>query len=236
MTGGAMTGVMNDFCRGGLRASGIVVGFLPTAISFGAIAVQAGVPNGGAIAMSVWVFAGASQFAAIEAIRQNLPWLSIVLTVLIINLRHIAMSLAACRLVYNRFPRWQRWLLAHGLVDETFALELSEELRPFPYYLGMHIACWASWVAGTWIGCLVGMQIPDRWLQFALPSLFLYLLINAIQALQGRAIWPVLAAGIALTLATSRSGSMGVLVAILGVAVLATVLLEQPDTAGKVKE
>jgi len=54
-----MTGVMNDFCRGGLRASGIVVGFLPTAISFGAIAVQAGVPNGGAIAMSVWVFAGA---------------------------------------------------------------------------------------------------------------------------------------------------------------------------------
>ena len=79
MTGGAMTGVMNDFCRGGLRASGIVVGFLPTAISFGAIAVQAGVPNGGAIAMSVWVFAGASQFAAIESIRQNLPCLGLAL-------------------------------------------------------------------------------------------------------------------------------------------------------------
>jgi len=205
------------------------VGFLPTAISFGAIAVQAGVSNAGAIAMSVWVFAGASQFAAIEAIRQQLPWLSIVLTMLIINLRHVPMSLAASRVVYNRFPGGQRWLLAHGLVDETFALELSDKPHPFAYYLGMHLCCWASWVVGTWIGCQVGMQIPERWLQFALPSLFLYLLINAIQTIQGRAIWAVLAAGIALTFATAGLGSTGILLSILGVAVLATVLLKQQD-------
>lgn len=227
---------MQEFFRGGLRAVGIVLGFLPTAISFGAIAVQAGVPHGGAIAMSVWIFAGASQFAAIEAIRQNLSWLSIVLTILIVNLRHIPMSLAASRMVYSRFPRWQRWLLAHGLIDETFALELSEDPHPFSYYWGMHLACWTSWVAGTWIGSQVGMQIPERWLQFALPSLFLYLLINAIQAVQGRAIWTVLAAGVALTLATARFGSTGVFVAILGVAVLATSLLKQPDEPGEVIE
>lgn len=216
---------MKEFWQGASRALGIVAGFLPTAVGFGAIAIQAGIDLPTTLSMSIWIFAGASQFAAVEAVRQGLPWLSIVLTVWVINLRHIPMSLAAVRKIYRHFGRPQQWLLSHGLVDETFALELSEPLRPFSYYLGMHLCCWLAWVAGTWMGSRLGMQIPERWLQFALPALFLYLLIHSVQRVWSRAIALVLGIGTALVLATLGLGSTGILLSILGVAVVASLVL-----------
>lgn len=213
---------MREFLRGGVRALGIVAGFLPTAVSFGAIAIQAQVSVLATLGMSTWIFAGASQFAAVEGIRQGLAAVSIVLTVLVMNLRHLPMSVAIARHRYAEFPTWQRWVLCHGLVDEVFALEMSDPQRPFAYYLGMHWCCWASWIAGTWLGCVVGLQIPERWLTFALPALFIYLLVNAIRQIRHPALWPVLSASIALALLSTRLGSTGLLVSILGIAAIAT--------------
>jgi len=215
---------MKDVIRGVSRASGVVIGFLPIATSFGAIAVQAGVPPWETIGLSIGVYAGASQFAAIEAVRQGLPWVSIVLTIWVINLRHIPMSLAATRQIYSRFAWGYRWLLAHGLIDETFALEMSDTPQSLSYYLGMHLCCWASWVIGTWLGCQVGLVLPDRWLQFALPGLFLYLLIDILRHYQGHKVWIVVGFGILLVLATESLGSTGILLSIIGVAGTASLL------------
>jgi 4-azaleucine resistance transporter AzlC len=216
---------MKDFLYGCRRALGIVAGFLPIAMSFGAIAIQSNLSKLETIGMSVWIFAGASQFAAIEAIRQHLPWLSIVLTVLIINLRHIPMSFSA-QTLYHRFSRWQRWLLCHGIVDETFALEASEPPQPFNYYLGMHLICWVAWVAGTWLGCQFGLLLPERWLAFALPSLFLCLLVNSVKQNWRREVLLVLGIGVALVMLTQRWGSVGILLAIIGIALSASSLLQ----------
>lgn len=224
---------MKEFFAGAARALGIVAGFMPTAVSFGAIALQGGVPPGATAAMSVWIFAGASQFAAVEAVRQGLPWLSIVLTVLVVNLRHVPMSLSIVSQIYSRFPRWQQWILCHGIVDETFAMEMSEPPRPFSYYLGMHLACWFSWIGGTVVGALVGLQIPERWLTFALPGLFIYLLVNAMRQVADRKIWIVLAAGIALTQITLTLKATGILLSIAGIAVLATLLLNSETKVRK---
>ncbi|MDX2215754.1 MAG: AzlC family ABC transporter permease [Oculatellaceae cyanobacterium bins.114] len=220
---------MNDFLKGASHVIGVVVGFFPIAISFGAISVQAGIPAIATVAMSMGVYAGASQFAAAEAVRQGLPWLSIVLTMLIINLRHIPMSLAATQKIYTRFPWGKRWMLAHGLIDETFALSMTDEPHSFLYYLGMNLSCWTAWVLGTWMGAAVGLQIPERWLQFALPAMFLYLLTENVKRLWGREVLIVVSIGIALVLMTQNLGSTGILVAILGVAIAATLLLNKPS-------
>ncbi|MGG6295907.1 AzlC family ABC transporter permease [Leptolyngbya sp. AN02str] len=214
---------MQEFWRGAGRALGVVVGFLPIGMSLGAIAIQTKLSSAVTIFMSMWLYAGASQFALVEAAKQQLPWLSILITVLIINLRHIAMSLSA-QSVYGHFPRWQRWVLAAGLIDETFALEMTEEARSFPYYLGMHVCCWLSWVGATAIGCQLGLLLPERWLQFALPALFLCLLLANVRR-QGRGIWAVVAIALALVLMLQSFGSTGILLAILGVAIAASVLL-----------
>ncbi|MBD2462930.1 AzlC family ABC transporter permease [Oscillatoria sp. FACHB-1407] len=222
---------MNDFLKGASRVIGVVAGFFPIAVSFGAVSVQAGIPAIATIGMSMGVYAGASQFAAAEAVRQGLPWFSIVLTMLIINLRHIPMSLAAAQKIYNRFPWGKRWLLAHGLIDETFALNMLDEPRSFLYYLGMNVSCWSAWVLGTCLGAVVGLQIPERWLQFALPAMFLYLLTDNVRRLWGREVVVVIGIGVALALVTQSFGSTGILIAILGVAIAATLLLNPPSSA-----
>jgi 4-azaleucine resistance transporter AzlC len=211
---------MQEFIRGCGRVMGVVAGFLPIAMSFGALSVQSGLSVAATVGMSMGLYAGASQFAAIEGVRQHLPWLSIVLTILIINLRHIPMSLAASR-QYCRFGRDQRWLLSHGLIDETFALEMSDQPQSFLYYLGMHVGCWTAWVIGTWLGCQVGLLLPERWFQFALPGLFLYLLVDNVRRRWQREMAIVLAVGVALVLATRSLGSTGMLLAILGVTAIA---------------
>ena len=219
---------MQEFGRGYRRVLGVIAGFLPIAMSFGALSVQAGLSVATTVAMSMGLYAGASQFAAIEAVNQGLPWLSIVLTVLIINLRHIPMSLAAVHRNYQRFPFAQRWLLTHGLIDETFALEMSDEHQSFWFYIGMHIGCWSSWVLGTWLGCQVGLCLPhvglclpEQWFQFALPGLFLFLLVSNLKQRWRNEMSIVLFAGIALTLVLQSFGSTGILLAILGVTAIA---------------
>ncbi|MGB3136534.1 MAG: AzlC family ABC transporter permease [Nodosilinea sp.] len=220
-----------EFFSGVSRALGVVAGFLPIAMSYGAVSVQAGLSPLATVGMSVWVYAGASQFAAIEGIRQGLSGVSILLTMLIINLRHIPMSLSVHN-VYKRFGRGQQWLLSHGLIDETFALEMTGQPRPFAHYLGMHMCCWVSWIAGSWLGCQVGMQLPEQWLRFALPGLFLCLLVDNLRSSAGAAPrdrwWPhigiVLGVGVALVLVTQPFGSLGILLSIVAIAVLSSLL------------
>jgi 4-azaleucine resistance transporter AzlC len=212
---------MQDGWRGAGRALGIIAGFLPIAMSFGAIAAQTGLTNLTTMGMSVWIFAGASQFAAVEGVRQNLPWFSIVLTVLIINLRHVPMSFSAAQR-YARFGHWQHLLLCHGLLDETFALESAEPPQSFAYYLGMHTACWVAWICGTWLGCQFGTLLPERWLQFALPSLFLYLLMTALKSRWSRKTVGVIAIGIAIVLLTQSLGATGLLLSMVVVAIAAS--------------
>jgi 4-azaleucine resistance transporter AzlC len=220
-----------EFFNGMNRALGVVAGFLPIAMSYGAISVQSGLSPLSTVGMSAWVYAGASQFAAIEGVRQNLSGISILVTMLIINLRHIPMSLSAHK-VYKRFSWGRQWILAHGLIDETFALEMTDKPRPFAYYLGMHICCWASWLMGSWLGVQVGMQLPEQWLQFALPGLFLCLLVSNLRSSATaaprdrwqREIGIVLGVGIALVLITQQFGSIGLLMSILAIAILSSLL------------
>jgi 4-azaleucine resistance transporter AzlC len=212
---------MQEFIRGCTRVLGVVAGFLPIAMSFGALSVQAGLSVAATVGMSMGLYAGASQFAAIEGVRQHLPWLSIVLSVLIINLRHIPMSLSAHR-IYSRFGTVHHWLLSHGLIDETFALEATEPPQSFAYYLGMHLSCWVVWVLGTWLGCQVGFQLPEQWLQFALPGLFLCLLTDSLRRRWRREMTIVLSVGVALALLMRSLESVGMLLAILGVTAVAS--------------
>lgn len=226
---------MKEFARGVGSALGIVAGFLPIAMSYGAVAIQAGISEPATVGMSIWLYAGASQFALVEGVRQQLSGLSILLTVLVMNLRHIPMSLAS-RQLYARFGRKQ-WLLYFGLVDETFAVESTWEPQSFSYYLGLHTSCWVAWVAGSWMGSQVGLLLPELWLRFALPGLFICLLMSSIRRQNSQPLTDephrrqvrretliLIAFGIALTLMTQTLGSTGLLMAILGVAIAASLL------------
>lgn len=168
----------------GLReAIPLLGGYVPVAISFGLIAIQAGFSTWEAVIISTLVYAGASQFLFVGMVAAGAPlWLVVVMT-LLINARHVvyAPNLAP----WLTTSRWWPWLM-HGLTDQVFALAHSR-LPQLPasqrlgWFTGAALLAWASWIGGTALGAVAGDELTTRWpllgevMPFALPALFLVL-------------------------------------------------------------
>ena len=170
----------------GLReAIPLLGGYVPVAVSFGLISVQAGFSPWEAVAISTLIYAGASQFLFVGMVAGGAPlWLVIAMT-LLINLRHVVYgpNLAP----WLTASRWWPWLM-HGLTDQVFALahhrlpQLPEAQR-LGWFTGAALLAWASWIAGTALGAVAGNWLMARWpllgeiMPFALPALFLVLVV-----------------------------------------------------------
>jgi 4-azaleucine resistance transporter AzlC len=167
----------------------LLAGVAPFGMAYGALAVEAGVSRAMAQAMSVIVFAGASQIVAIELIGST-PAVVLVFTVLLVNLRHLLYGASLAREVAALPLRW-RWLLAYLLTDEAYAVTVARYRRGDAsphrhwYFLGAGFALWATWQVTTALGVFAGAAVPESWsLDFALPLTFIAILIPA---LNGRA-------------------------------------------------
>lgn len=172
----------------GLRQSlSIVIGYAPVAVTFGILATQFGINFWEAGLMSCFVFAGASQFIAIEMIHQGATAWVIGLTTLIINIRHVLMSLSVVHFFPERTLPWSLGL-AQGLTDETFVLnsrilkEVASEEERRKIMLGINLGAFASWVIFTILGGLIGKWLPIQFsgFQFALLALFIILTASSL--------------------------------------------------------
>lgn len=159
-------------------------GYIPVAISFGVIAVQAGFSTLEATLISVFIYAGASQFLLVAMVASGSPlWLAVCMT-LLVNVRHVvyAPNLA---LHLTQSKAWP-WLM-HGLTDQIFALAHTrlpsmEESKKVDWFKGVSMVAWLSWILGTTLGGIAGDSLTQKWpvldsvMPFALPALFLVLL------------------------------------------------------------
>lgn len=170
------------FRQGLTHSVGIVLGYAPVAVTFGILSRQAGVPLWGAGLMSLLVYAGAAQFIALEMIRQGAGIWLIGMTTLILNSRHILMSLSVTRYFPTTGVKWLAGL-AHGITDETFVLNSrllgsarTEEERRWTM-LGVNLGAYSSWVVFTIVGSLIGQWLPTDFsgFQFAMMALFVLL-------------------------------------------------------------
>jgi len=167
----------------GLRQSlTIVIGYAPVAVTFGILATQIGLTYWEAGLMSFFVYAGASQFIAIEMIHQGASVWMIGLTTLIVNVRHLLMSLSMVPYFPERTLKWSLGL-AQGLTDETFVLNtgvlkdvIGEENRR-RVMLGINLGAFSSWFMFTILGGVIGKWLPIQFsgFQFALLALFIIL-------------------------------------------------------------
>lgn len=187
MSAGDRTAGRRDAIDGARTMAPILLGVVPFGLVAGVTAVEAGMTPLQAVAMSVLVFAGAAQLAAIELVARSAPVAVVVLTVLVINLRYIMYS--ASLAPYLRCVRAPaRWLSAYVLTDQAYAVSLAEfrETRPTErsrlwYYLGGSFALWSGWQVSTAVGAVAGAAVPDGLsLGFAVPLTFLALLVPAL--------------------------------------------------------
>jgi 4-azaleucine resistance transporter AzlC len=116
-------------------------------------------------AMSVLVFAGASQFAAVGYVAGGFSWVGIIVLTAFLNARHLLYSAALAPHFADR-PRIERAAMAHLLTDEAFALAISHIRRlrrtdRWGYWFGAIVTTFIPWNLATLAGVLAGGAIPD---------------------------------------------------------------------------
>ncbi|MBC7114917.1 MAG: hypothetical protein PWR13_579 [Archaeoglobi archaeon] len=172
---------MNPLKKGVEASFPIVMGYIPLGFAFGALAVLSGLSILEASLMSLIVYAGASQFIAVEMISRGADAISIALVTFFVNLRHLLMSTSLSRYL-RRTGRAEKILLAHLITDESFSVSstLFPKDESFKMrFFGCGISAYLSWFAGTLSGALTASSIylGDLGLEFALPAMFSALLI-----------------------------------------------------------
>lgn len=131
---------------------------------FGVLARQAGLSVVEAAMMSGLVFAGSSQFVALQMWVSPLPVVTIVLTTLIVNLRHMLMG-AALRPWLSKLPAPKVYGSIFFMTDETWALairEYSGGMRDAAFIVGSGLTMFAAWVGGTIAGVAAGSAIRQE--------------------------------------------------------------------------
>ena len=160
----------------------IFLGYFSIAIAFGVAGRELGFPLLTLTAFSVIVFAGASQFLAIQLLAQGVGGVAIIAATFILNARHFVMSLAIRdRIEGSRIPRP---LLAFGITDEVFA---SSAIRIGPIrdteLLTIEIMAYSGWIGGTVAGFVIGRFLPpaiEQAMGIALYAMFIALIVPGI--------------------------------------------------------
>ena len=183
---------------------------------YGLAAREAGFSVVEAMAMSVIVFAGAAQFAAVGYVASGLAWPGIILLTALLNARHLLYS-AALAPWLRRAPVSHRALMAHVLTDEAFALAISHFRRigrgdERGYWFGAFVFTFIPWNLATLAGVVLGAQIPDP-ARFGVDVIFPAAMIGlAVGLVTGRRelVAAIVGAGIAVVVALATSPAIGI--------------------------
>ena len=212
-------GKQGDFRAGVRDALPFLLGVIPFALVAGIAAVEAGLSATQAVGMSVVVFAGASQLAAIDLLGENAPLAVVVGTAVIINLRMMMYS-ASIAPYFEALEQRTRFGLAYLLTDQAYAMSVAEFARNEDrsrahYYVGIGVTLWTVWIIGTAVGVVIGTGVPeDLELSFAVPLVFLALLVPAMKDRPSTA--AAIVAGTGAVMAAGLPFNLGLLVGALG--------------------
>jgi 4-azaleucine resistance transporter AzlC len=165
-----------------------LLALIPFALAFGTMAAGSGLSALEALAMSVFVFAGAAQLAMVPLISADASVAVIVLTVLVINLR-MALYSASLAPHFRRLTAGWKGLLSYLLTDQAYAATITrfdegrtEEPDKRWYYLGAAVAVWVTWQPAAMLGVFLGSRASEGWsLDFVLPLTFIALVLPAIK-------------------------------------------------------
>ncbi|PTW51980.1 MULTISPECIES: AzlC family ABC transporter permease [Rhodovulum] len=179
------------FRKGALDCAPFILIVVPFSLLFGVVARDAGLDLLQAMAMSVLVIAGASQFTALALLEDHAPVFVALLAALAVNLR-MAMYSAALVPYLGHARLGVRALMAYLMVDQAFAVAVrTYEAHPamtpaarVAYYFGCMVLICPFWYGGTLTGALVGQAIPAEFsLDFAVPVCFIALTAPLIRSL-----------------------------------------------------
>jgi 4-azaleucine resistance transporter AzlC len=176
VTAAPVTFTREGVWRGFVLAQPLAPGVAVYAVVFGALAGERGLSWLQAVLMSVFVYSGSAQLAALQVwSEQSQAILALVVTVLAINARYLLYG-ASIQPWLSQAPRSGVYASLFVLGDGSWALAMREHAagyRDAGFILGSGLAGFIPWVGGTLVGHLLTHAIPDprAWgLDFMLPA------------------------------------------------------------------
>ena len=161
-----------QFPRGVRATAGVAPGIAAWGLMTGVAMVQSGMSTVEAVAMTLLVYAGSSQLAAIPLIVAGAPAWVIWATGFCVNLRFVVFSLHL-RDYLMHMPRWRRLVTGFLTADLSYAVFTTEFPQPAQqpadrlaqeaFLAGNYFLIWVSWIGSSLAGVALANGIPDRW-------------------------------------------------------------------------
>lgn len=232
----AMDEAKRYFLEGVKAEIPLLIGVFPFGMIYGALALNAGLTAFASQMMSSIVFAGSSQFIAAQLAKDAAPGLVIILTIAVVNLRHMLYSASLAPYLKHLPMKWKA-LLSYLLTDEAYAPSIikyeEEGLKPFSHWflLGAGFSLWFTWQVSTALGVFLGAEIPEELpLDFALPLTFIAMVVPVLKKMPMVA--AALSAGVTALLAYNLPFKLGLILAAFVGIVVGTVLDELRSSKG----
>jgi predicted branched-subunit amino acid permease len=157
-----------EFVRGAREMRDVALGIGAWGLVAGVAMAKAGLGAALAIAMSLCVFAGSAQLAALPLMVQGAPLWVIWATAFCVNLRFIIFS-AGWRPYFEALSRPRRLLVTYFTVDFTYIAFMRRFPQPgamsdqLAYVAGNATVSWCAWQGMTIVGVVLADVIPSRW-------------------------------------------------------------------------
>ena len=161
----------------------VMAGYMVLGMGFGMLMNSRGYGIWLPVAMSLFIYAGSMQYAAIDLLSGGAGVLTCALTTLLVNARHLFYGITMID-AYRDTGKYKPYLML-TLTDETYSL-LCNDTAPDDgtgktrYRLLVSLFDHAWWVLGTAIGAVIGQLLPfdPVGIDFALTALFLTILVD----------------------------------------------------------
>jgi 4-azaleucine resistance transporter AzlC len=227
---------MNNDLKDALKAGfPIFIGYLPPAIAFGILAKSCDITLFESFLFSAAVFAGASQFIALNLLMTGMGAGGIILTTLLVNFRHFLMS-AYLSTQIEKMAKPYIFLIAFGVTDEVFSvLSFSKRELTKTFVFILQLSAYSGWVSGTVAGFILGGFLPEiltKSMGIALYSLLLAILLPELKT-SGKAVCLVIASGILNTILIKLNmlpDGWNIIVCILVIAFAGSFFISQEST------
>lgn len=157
----------------------VMAGYLVLGIGFGIMMKANGFGIIYSVAMSALIYAGSMQYVGVSLIATGASLLSIGLTTLMVNARHLFYGVT----MIDRYKGAgiKKLYLMHALTDETFSLVCTEEeSENKDYYFLVSLFNHLYWIAGTAAGAIIGTVIAfeTAGIDFAMTALFVTVFVE----------------------------------------------------------
>jgi len=160
-----------------------LLGYISIGLAFGVVGSASGLSVLEIALLTILVYAGSAQFIFCALVLTNSPASAIIVTIFVVNLRHLLMSLTIAP-HFTRYSMLRNVGFGTLLTDETFGVAVTKQMQTGKLYGkwmdGLNITAYLFWILSCVAGAFLGQWVanPEKWgLDFALIAMFVALLV-----------------------------------------------------------